>query len=285
MLKKCLLLAFLSFQISLSAQVLSLVPHPLQNYQHPFNERFIERNAIKSIQVEISRKKEMDIIRSAHTFLVFDFNTEGKLISEKKFKMGDNDTLNFAFQYDREGKLLLEQEFIGEGILEKKYHYDADGNKFKIEYRKREPFAENSNLISIDSLKSMTIDGVDIQIYYNDYGRPYRETRVFYDSLGYLSKFRETFIISHKQNSIEYHYNDFGLLKEIDYVFALNDKTRKEVYEYNEEGVPETFLIYENDEQKKRQEFLYNPDGSLKAILFKEIESNLITIWQLSYLK
>lgn len=268
------------------SQVLSLVPHPLQNFQHPFNEKFIQRNQIQSIQVEISSKKEMDIIRSAHRFLVFEFNEKGRLISEKNFKMGEVDTLNFAFEYSNDGKMIREQEYIGSGILEKKYSYDEDGNKKRVEYSKIDAFNEQSNLLSIDSIKTLKLeDGTIIQMYFNDYGRHYRDIRVYYDSLGYLTKYRETFIISHKQNTIEYSYNDFGLLKEINYNFALNDKTRREEYLYNKEGVPDTFLIYENGELKERKEYLYNGDGSLKAILYKEIETNLIKIWQMTYVK
>ncbi len=278
-------LSIIFFSIDCESQVLSLVPHPLQNYQHPFNEKFIQRNGIFAIQIEISNKKEMDIIRSADQFLVFEFNKIGNLINEKKFKMGDVDTLNFAFEYSDEGKLLLEQEFIGNGILQKKYSYDSYGNKKSIEYSKIDAFSNDRNLISIDSIRTINIDGTIIQNYYNDYGKFYREIRLYYDSLNYLSKYRETFIISHNQNTIEYSYNDFGLLKEIDYYFALSDITRKEEYIYNSEGVPDTFLIYENGELKKRKEYLYNSDGSLKAILFKEMETNLITIWQLTYIK
>lgn len=267
------------------AQVLSLVPHPLQNFQHPFNEKFIQRNAISSIQIEISNKKEMDIIRPAHRFLVFEFNTDGSLISEKKFKIGESDTLNFAFEYNEEGKLILEQEYIGSGILEKQYTYDEKGHKKKVVYSKLDAFSGDKNLLSIDSVSALYIDGVLIQTYYNDYGRPYREMRIYHDSLGYLTKQRETFIISHKQNTIEYSYNDFGLLKEINYFFAFTGKKRREEYVYNEEGVPESFLIYEDDTLIKRKEYLYRSDGSLKAILFKEIETNLITIWQLTYIK
>lgn len=267
------------------AQVLSLIPHPLQNYQHPFNEKFIQRNQIQSIQVEISSKKEMDIIRPANRFLVFEFNKQGNLISEKKFKIGDSDTLNFAFIYNEAGNLIQEQEFIGSGILEKKYTYDASGNKNRVEYRKIDIYNAESNLLSIDSIRTIEVDGVLIQTYYNDQQRPYREIRIYHDSLGYLNRFRETFIISHKQNNIYYSYNDYGLLKEITYDFALNDKKRREEYHYNEEGVPDSFLTYENDVNTYRKEYLYNGNGSLKAILFKEMETNLITIWELSYIK
>ena len=277
-------LLIISINLS-NAQVLSLVPHPLQNYQHPFNEKFIKRNNISAIQVEISSKKEMDIIRAAHQFLVFEFNKDGKLMSEKKFEMGDVDTLNFAFEYNEDGSLILEQEFIGNGILEKKYTYGPDKKKKSIQYSKIDFFKNESNLISIDSIKNVTIDGTIIQTYYNDYGRAYREIRLYYDSLDYLTHYRETFIISHNQNTIDYSYNDYGLLKEIDYYFALSDTKRREEYIYNDEGVPDTFLIYENGNLTKRKEYLYNSDGSLNAILFKEMETNLITIWQFTYLK
>lgn len=286
MIKKILCFLFLALTINQAkAQVLSLVPHPLQNYQHPFNEKFIKRNAIHSVQIEISNKKEMDIIRPANRFLLFEFSKDGQLTSEKKFKIGESDTLNFSFEYNEEGKLLLEQEYIGSGILEKKYTYDSKGHKSSVEYRKKEAFSTESNVLKIDSVKTLEIDGVLIQSYYNDQGRQYREVRIWHDSLGYLSRYRETFIISHNQNTIDYSYNDYGLLKEINYYFAFTDKKRREVYEYNEEGVPEAFFIYENDKLIKRKEYLYNGDGSLKAILFKEMETNLISIWELTYIK
>lgn len=286
-LKNALLTTLLFNFLSLGtfSQVLSLVPHPLQNYQHPFNKKYIERNDISCIQVEISKKKEMDIIRTANRFLVFEFSEDGNLMSEKKFKIGQTDTLNFAFEYDSEGKLLQEQEYIGSGILEKKYSYDSNGNKKSVEYRKMDAYNAVSNILSIDSVKTIYFEGTLVQTYFNDNGRPYREIRIYHDSLGYLSRFRETFIISHNQNTIDYSYNDYGLLKEINYYFAFTDKKRREVYEYNDEGVPESFLVYVNDELIKRKEYLYNSDGSLKAILFKEMETNLITIWELEYLK
>lgn len=285
--KKIFLILFLITQLCAVSfsQVLSLVPHPLQNYQHPFNEKFIQRNNIQSIQVEISSKKEMDIIRPANRFLVFEFNDQGRLVSEKKFKIGETDTLNFAFIYNEKGKLIQEQEFIGSGILEKKYRYDENDNKCYVEYRKIDVYSDQSNLLSIDSIRTIEVDGVLIQTYYNDQKRPYREIRIYHDSLGYLSRFRETFIISHKQNSIVYTYNDYGLLKEINYDFALNDKKRREEYHYNEEGIPDSFLTYENGVNTRRKEYLYNGDGSLKAILFKDMDTNLITIWELTYIK
>ncbi len=280
-------LFFLGYLLSSGyAQVLSLVPHPLQNFQHPFNEKFIQRNQITSIQVEISSKKEMDIIRAAYRFLVFEFNSNGRMVSEKNFKIGEVDTLNFAFEYNDEGRMILEQEYIGSGILEKKYSYDDEGNKKRVEYRKIDAFSDHSNLLSIDSIKTIILDdGTIVQTYFNDYGRQYRDVRVYFDTLGYLIRYRETFILSHKQNSIDYSYTDFGLLKEINYNFALNDKTRREEYLYNDEGVPDTFLIYENSELTERKEYLYNADGSLKAILFKEMETNLIKIWEMTYVK
>jgi hypothetical protein len=285
--KKSLLSLFVMTLLTVAsyAQVLSLIPHPLQNYQHPFNEKFIQRNGIQSIQVEISSKKEMDIIRSDKRFLVFEFNPDGNLISEKKFMMGEVDTLSFAFIYNEGGDLILEQEYIGSGILEKKYKYDQDANKIGVEYRKIDVKNDDSNIISIDSVKTIIVDGVLIQSYFNDQKRPYREVRIYRDSLGYISRFRETFIISHKQNTIDYSYNDFGLLQEINYYFAFNEKKRREEYSYNEEGFPETFLVYEDDVLVKRKEYLYNGDGSLKAILFKDMDTNLITIWELTYIK
>jgi len=69
------------------------------------------------------------------------------------------------------------------------------------------------------------------------------------------------------------------------YKYSDSDPTRKEVYEYDKFGFPEAQFIYVNDELIERKEYLFREDGSLKAILTKEMGSKLITIWEMKYME
>jgi hypothetical protein len=285
-------LLFLSFEAD--AQVLSLYPNPLETKQHPFNEIFISRNKINSIVVEISTKREMDIIRSAHEFRVFDFDADGHLVSEKKFKMSTSDSLNISYDtlslsynYNSDGKLIDRVEYRDKGFVKKYYEYDSEGHLKGLtttQFDDKNP--DNGHIISKDSIFTVQIKDMFVQRYINDYNRPYKEIRLMYDSLGYLYRYRNMYLISKNINTIDYKYNDMGLLKEV--LFENSNGTmpkRKEVYEYDSFGFPEAQFIYVNDELTERKEYLFREDGSLKAILTKDMVSNMITIWEMRYVE
>jgi hypothetical protein len=274
--------------------VLSLYPNPLETKQHPFNELFISRNHIKSIVVEISTKREMDVIRSAHQFRVFDFDDDGHLVSEKKFKMSTSDsinirydTLSLSYNYNSDGKLTDRVEYMGKGFVKKYYGYDAKGQLQRLtttQYDYKNP--EKGRIISKDSIFTVQTKNMMVQRYINDYNRPYKEIRLMYDSLGYLYRYRNMYLISKHINTIDYKYNDMGLLKEVLFKYSeASTPTRKEVYEYDTFGFPEAQFIYVNDILKERKEYLFREDGSLKAILTKDMASNLITIWEMKYVE
>ena len=293
MIKKLALFTLLLFSIITEAQVLSLYPNPLENRQHPFNELFISRNNIKSIVVEISTKREMDIIRTSHRFLVFEFDEQGNLLTEKKFKMYtadsvsfSHDTLYLSYHYNYNGKLTDRVEYTGRGFVRKYFGYDSNDQLNQItttQYNYQNP--DNGRIISKDSIITIKNENMIVQRFINDYGRPYKEVRLLYDSLGYLYRYREMFLISKRINTTDYSYNDMGLLKEVNYDFGADDPSRKEVYKYDKYGFPEAQYIYGNDKLLERKEFLFREDGSLKAILTKDMGTKLITIWEMRYIE
>ena len=289
---KIALTTFLLISILSNAQVLSLYPNPLETRQHPFNEIFISRNNIKSIVVEISTKREMDIIRTAHRFLVFEFDKKGLLLAEKKFKMYtsdsvslSHDTLYLSYNYNPKGKLIDRVEYMGKGFVKKYFAYDSNDQLNQItttQYNYQN--SDDGRIISIDSIVTVKNDSMIVQRYINDYNRPYKEIRLLYDSLGYLYRYREMFLISKRINTTDYFYNDMGLLKEVKYDYGDDDPARREVYLYDKFGFPEAKFIYVNETLIERKEFLFKEDGSLKAILSKDMGTKLITIWEMRYI-
>jgi len=288
-----IIITFLFFSLKTDAQVLSLYPNPLETKQHPFNELFISRNNIKSIVVEISTKKEMDIIRSAHQFRVYEFDDTGHLLSEKKFKMVtsdsvdlSHDTLYLSYNYNSAGKLTDRVEYMGKGFVKKYFGYDQKNQLNQVittQYDYKNP--ENGRIISKDSIITIENEDMIVQRYFNDYNRPYKEIRLMYDSLGYLYRYREMFLISKRIHTIDYKYNDMGLLLEVLFKYSDTDPPRKEVYQYDGFGFPEAQFIYIDNKLTERKEFLFREDGSLKAILTKDMGSNLITIWEMGYVE
>ena len=289
--KRLVFFLFLFAAYTGNAQVLSLYPHPLQQTQNPFNEKFISRNKIKSIVAEISTKRDNDVIRSANRFIVFEYNIKGQLLAEKKFKMNStdslgisHDTLTMAYKYDTEGNLVRKIEYMGKGFVKKLFTYNTAGNLNQIttiKYDYSDP--ENGRVIAKDSIFTLTKKKWVLQRYFNDYKRPYQEIKIDYDSLGYLIHYRRFYLISKDQYFIDYKYNDHGLIREIVYSNGQNKNIKKEVYEYDEYGFLNAEFFYKNDELTERKEFLFKKDGSLKAILTKNIATNKITIWELDY--
>lgn len=290
---KIALFTFLLISFIADAQVLSLYPNPLETRQHPFNELFISRNNIKSIVVEISTKREMDKIRTSNRFLVFEFDEKGQLITEKKFKMYtvdsvslSHDTLFLSYNYNPKGKLIDRIEYMGKGFVKKYFAYDSDDRLNQItttQYNYQNP--DDGRIISKDSIITMKNDSMIVQRYINDYDRPYKEVRFLYDSLGYLYRYREMFLISKRINTIDYAYNDMGLLKEVNYDYGVNDPAKKEVYKYDKFGFPEALYIYVNETLTERKEFIFKEDGSLNAILTKDMGTKMITIWEMRYVE
>ena len=293
MIKIIALFTLLFVSTFIEAQVLSLYPNPLEAKQHPFNELFISRNSIKSIVVEISTKREMDIIRTSHRFLVFEFDERGHLLTEKKFKMYtadsvslSHDTLYLSYHYNYNGKLTDRVEYTGKGFVRKLFGYDSNDQLNQItttQYNYQNP--DDGRIISKDSIITIKNDSMIVQRFINDYGRPYKEVRLHYDSLGYLDRYREMFLISKRINKTDYLYNDMGLLKEVNYNFGADDPSRREVYKYDKFGFPEALFIYVNETLTQRKEFLFREDGSLKAILTKDMGTKLITIWEMRYVE
>ena len=293
MLKKLALFTLLLSTIIADAQVLSLYPNPLETKQHPFNKLFISRNNIKKIVVEISTKREMDVIRTSHRFMVFEFDEKGQLLTEKKFRMYtsdsvsiSHDTLYLSYNYNPKGKIIDRVEYMGKGFVKKYFAYDSLDQLNQItttQYNYQDP--DDGRIISKDSIITVKNDSMVVQRYINDYGRPYKEIRLLYDSLGYLYRYREMFLISKQINTINYSYNDMGLLNEVRYDFGVNDPSRKEVYKYDKFGFPEALYVYGNEKLLERKEFLFREDGSLKAILTKDMGTKLITIWEMRYIE
>jgi hypothetical protein len=175
---------------------------------------------------------------------------------------------------------------MGKGFVKKYFTYDSDDQLNQItttQYNYQNP--DDGRIISIDSIITMKNDSMIVQRYINDYDRPYKEVRFLYDSLGYLYRYREMFLISKRINTIDYSYNDMGLLKEVYYDYGINDPAKKEVYKYDKFGFPEALYIYVNETLTERKEFIFREDGSLNAILTKDMGTKLITIWEMRYVE
>jgi hypothetical protein len=272
------------------SQVIHLFPNPWNQSHHPFNEKYIERNGIQRIQVKISTKKEMDRIRNTHLVRVFEFDSSGHIVAEKSFKARTDtsatipsDTLLWSYIYSPEGLLKGRKEYLGNGFIQKSYEYNHTGD---LAYQKTEQVdaqnPKNSTIISIDSIVKVSSDPqIEVYRFFNDYGVPYKEMSFLSDSLGYLLQQSERFLRSKRTESISYFYNDYGLL---DSLISL-PKNNSEKINYDSYNRPASRFNYKSGMLAIRKEYLYREDGSLKAILSKDMGSNIITIWEIEYVK
>ena len=102
----------------------------------------------------------------------------------------------------------------------------------------------------------------------------------FYNQLGYLEKIQTRLLISNKNNTDSYQYNEKGFLKSIKYFKEQNATPFKEIkYDYDEWGNVTFMDEYKDNLRVIHKELLYNPSNFvLKTILSQDLISNLITI-------
>lgn len=274
-------------------QVISVYPNPWKQTHHPFNEKFISLNAVQKIEVQISTKREMDRIRSADQRVVFEFNKQGHITAQKQFKLSGidsilpgKDTLVWSYTYLESGQISTRTEYLGSGYIDKSYRYSASGDLQQVTSVQHDLGLEAKRFItSIDSIALVSTDPlIQVYRYYNDYNLPYKEVRLIHDSLGYLVNYSERYLRSKRKEEIQYRYNEKGLLAQMLKTSNQRQLETKEIYDYDEFDRPKTRLYYTDGKLIKRREYLFRDDGSLKAILTKDMDSNLITIWEIRYI-
>ena len=239
------ILIILLTTISSQSQILG-INKPLFSDLPFFNTQFIKSNNIKSITGSISSKKVRDIIRSSGTDYHYEFSEDGKLAFQlsSHFSKGIKDSTITHYNYDKSGKVNTKRKSDSYGYYSYHYKYDSSNQMILQTYCRDENKFNSKNkfelkkqyIIVKDSFSyKRTSDEQSKKIFYNNYGKKFKEQTNYYDKLGYLTEEYTRFVIGTNKKKLTYEYDENGRLhkKDIYSNIAQNKKTT-EIYTYDD---------------------------------------------------
>ncbi len=294
-----LLVPFLSLIIP-PRSISQILEHPEARYfgNDPFfNEDFIRRNEIRTIETNISTKRQMDRVRKSGTEEFYRFDQEGQLITQyESYVHHDSirDTVFIHYEYTDEGRLARVLRNDLHGFYAYEYAYDSLGRLSKERYLRienkgpsRYQFEPGREfVIDEESYKyRQPRDTMLVQDFYNSEGRIYRRKIHYRDTLGYLKRVTSRYMITHKQGITRYSYNAQGRVTERMEDPDISDTTKKHyTFAYDSIGNLLEWDIYRNDHKKAHHEYLYRDSTMLlDAEIKKDEETLLITITRFEY--
>lgn len=258
-----------------------------------FRESFIQQNKVKHFYGKISTKKELDIIRSSGEFQHYEFNTGGQLIRQYKvFSLGNGkkDTLFIGYLYNAFGWLIQLNKNDASGFFAYDYSYDAKGRVVKQAYVRienlgdsRYHFIPGKRFVISEEIFTYT-ENTPYQtkkVYMNTYGLPYKEEILNVDAYGYLQSVEGRFMIGDTKYRYEYSYTPKGLLASK--LEETNQQTVRTTYTYDEANNLLEENVYRNEKHATVKQYLLSEHMLVKALLIKDVPSNLITILEYAY--
>ncbi len=261
-----------------------------------FNTNFIKNNKIKSITGSISSKKVQDIIRSKGLDYVYEFNEDGTLKTQLSsyLKIGLKDSSTTSYTYNEKGNIVAMRKSDSYGFYSYHYTYDSSDHiilqtytRDENKYNSKDKFELNKNyIITSDSFSYQQTGEKQLKkIFYNSYGKIYKEQTSYYNEYGYLIEEYTKFIIGNNKKKITYEYDENGrLFKKHNFNNIANDKKISEVYTYDEIGNILEINYYENEKHTSVKQFLYDKKTMLlTAQLIQEVETQFLRIIQYHY--
>jgi|GEM_PF-283661 len=281
---------------NINAQLLE-INKPLFSDEPFFNSLFIQENKIKSITGSRSSKKIQDIIRSKGLDFYYEFNEKGNLskqIATFLINGVNKDTNIITYEYNNTGSLVLKRKSDNYGFYSYHYQLDSLNRIIKQTYNREENiYACKGSFklcqqykISSDSFSYKKIDTTQIKkIFYNNYGKPFKQQMRYYDEFDYLTEEYTKFIIGNKKSRIKYHYDENGrLIKQDHHSYLTENNKITTTYEYDNYGNILFIKTYNNEQHTTTKQFLYDKKTMLlTAQLIQDIASEFIQIVQYEY--
>ena len=259
LLRRILFIFFLFTTSSLCSQILEM-NKPLFSDDPFFNTSFIRANKIKSITGSRSSKKVRDIIRKKGLDYQYRFHKNGLLKEQLATFYGlgnQKDTNITAYHYNSKGALISKRKNDQHGYYSYNYLLDALGNIIKETYCRDENKLTSKNefqlakqyIIKSDSFSYHQLNEQQIKkIFYNNYGKSYKEQFNYYNEYGYLIEEYTKFLIGNTKSKITYEYDEKGrIIKTENFSNLSENKKITNVYSYDEVGNVLEIKVYNND--------------------------------------
>jgi len=281
--------------INSNAQMLD-INKPLFSDEPFFNSAFMKQNNIKSITGSISSKKVRDIIRTKGLDYFYEFNNDGtlKMQLSSHFSQGLKDSTTTYYLYDTKGNISIKRKNDSYGFFSHHFKYDSLDHIVLQTYCREENKYQCKNIFELnkqyvivsDSFSYQKLDDTQTKkIFYNGYGKKYKEQNDYYNEYGYLIEEYTKFLIGNNKKKITYEYDENGrLFKKHLYTNIAEDKKTTEVYTYDEIGNILDIKTYNNEQHNNTKQFLYDKKTMLlTAQIIQDIETEFLRIIQYRY--
>jgi YD repeat-containing protein len=286
------LLLILVVSSALHAQELRVEPGTEDPTTLRFNEAFIQRNGVLSIEGQGNIKREGEPIRQKNEGSEYRFAPTGRLINSNTSYSRNNsapDTSHVTYVYDAQGRLLEQQRNDRSGRFAERDSLDSDGRCVRRTHvRIQEPVTggyalmrTTETVISDERFTHEAINDTAVRTtWHNEHGLPYREQVFQKDRWGYLRAIEDRNIITGRRGLITFRYDEKGRLAErIERSDISAPPMLKHVWRYDNTGNVTLCDAWRDDRQIRHSEYLYE-EGTLllKAIIAKDMETGLIHI-------
>ncbi|MDG2247440.1 MAG: hypothetical protein P8L71_13880 [Flavobacteriales bacterium] len=262
-----------------AAQMIQVDEGEIDFRQLSFEPLFIVRNNIKTITADEREMRYGQTIKELGSFITYHFDTTGHCTSRitsrtrygrldsivERFKL-EGDKLRESIRQDQRSYLRQEMTTSGDTTSFCRYRGNNEGIEtwLSCEYH----------------VVSRTDETHTVEIM-NDQKRPYHTKRYYYDSLNYLIRIEETFLVTRKQQTVSFTYTDDGQLAE-----RLDKSAKGESkceYRYGQDGLLESIYYYEGGEIVWEREIVIGASGRLDALLKRDPDTGDIRIDKYSY--
>jgi YD repeat-containing protein len=281
-----LLLIFLSY-VSLQAfgQVLDNRNGEAFTDKPFFNTSFIKENKLKKLKGTFTYKKQGQMMRATEFMYVYEFDTNGLLIStfETRTDDGTKDTTWNLYSYDDQHRLIKYSKTDMEGFVTTHYKYDSLNRLISEEFIRD----IDSNGVVVRSL-SFNKESFNYHVFenqtkrtrYNNYNLPYLDEYFNYNDEGYLLERIERVKMTSMVYTYHYEYNEKGKLAAI-----RKSSNRAEGYieelkfQYDELGNLLEKHVYKNGIFTTDYQMIYNSKSKLlSTVITRQVSTNFLLI-------
>lgn len=274
------------------AQMLRVEPGTEDPMALRFNEAFIQRNGILSIEGQGNVKRDGEPIRQKNERAEYRFDLSGRMAySNTSYGRSSAvmDTSHVTWLYDAKGRPIEQQRNDRSGRFAQRDSLDAEGRILRRTHvRIQGPVTGGYNspkvtetMISDERFAYAAINDTSERVtWHNDRGLPYREQVFHKDKWGYLRTIEDRNIITGRRGETTFRYDEKGRLAErIERSDLASTTARKHIWRYDNAGNVTLCDAWRDDKQTRHSEYLYE-DGTLllKAIIAKDMETGLIHI-------
>ena len=274
------------------AQMLRVEPGTDDPMALRFNEAFIQRNGVVSIESQGNVKRDGEPIRQKNERSEYRFDVAGRMAYSNNSYGRNNavmDTSHVTWLYDPKGRPVEQQRIDRSGRFAQRDSLDTEGRCLRRTHvRIQEPVTGGYNspkatetIISDERYTHAALNDTAQRVtWHNDRGLPYREQVFRNDKWGYLRTIEDCNIITGRRGETSFRYDEKGRLAErIERSDIASSSTRKHIWRYDNVGNVTLCDAWRDDKQIRHTEYLYE-DGTLllKAIIAKDMETGLIHI-------